>query len=121
ELHVSTGPAELLQTEGAPQYQPIASTQILDVTNTSGDIFLDTSNQTYYVLISGRWFSSSSLTQGPWDFVSADRLPADFASIPYNHPKGAVLTSVASTPQAQEAAISASVPQTATVQRSSAQ
>lgn len=121
ELYVSTGPAELLQTDGAPQYQPIASTQILDVTNTSADIFLDTSNQTYYVLVSGRWFSSSSLTEGPWAFVPSDRLPADFASIPLSHPKGTVLTSVASTPQAQEAAISANVPQTATVQRSSAQ
>ena len=121
ELYVSTGPAELLQTDGAPQYQPIASTQILDVTNTTADLFLDTSNQTYYALISGRWFSTSSLTQGPWAFVPADRLPADFASIPFNHPKGTVLTSVSGTPQAQEAAISANVPQTATVQRSSAQ
>lgn len=121
ELYVSTGPAELLQTDGPPQYQPVASTQLLDVTNTTADVFLDTSNQTYYVLVSGRWFSSSSLTQGPWDFVPPDRLPADFAAIPFNHPKGTVLTSVAGTPQAQEATISANVPQTATVQRSSAQ
>ena len=120
ELYVATGPAELLQTDGPPQYQPIASTQLLDVTNTSGDIFLDTTSQTYYVLVSGRWFSASSLTQGPWAFVPPDRLPADFASIPLSHPKGTVLTSVAGTPQAQEATISANVPQTATVQRSSA-
>ena len=121
ELYVSTGPAELLQMDGAPQYQPIAGTQLLDVTNTSSDVFMDTSSQTYYVLVSGRWFSSSSLTQGPWDFVPADRLPSDFASIPFNHPKGSVLTSVASTPQAQEASISANVPQTASVKRSEAQ
>ncbi|MBM4247296.1 MAG: autotransporter [Deltaproteobacteria bacterium] len=120
ELYVATGPAELLQTDGPPQYQPIASTQLLDVTNTSGDIFLDTTSQTYYVLVSGRWFSASSLTQGPWAFVPPDRLPADFARIPFDHPKGTVLTSVAGTPQAQEAAISVNVPQTATVQRSSA-
>jgi hypothetical protein len=52
--------------------------------------------------------------------VPPDRLPSDFASIPFNHPKGTVLASVASTPQAQEASISASVPQTATVKRSEA-
>jgi hypothetical protein len=120
ELYVATGPAELLQTDGPPAYQPIAGTQLLDVTNTSSDIFMDTSDQTYYVLVSGRWFSSSSLTQGPWQFVAADQLPADFASIPFSHPKGTVLTSVSNTPQAQEASISANVPQTATVKRSQA-
>lgn len=121
EIYVSTGPAELLQTDGAPQYQPIAGTSLLDVTNTSSDIFMETSSQTYYVLVSGRWFSSPSLTQGPWTFVPSDQLPADFASIPFSHPKGSVLTAVSSTPQAAEASISARVPQTATVERSTAQ
>lgn len=121
ELYVSTGPAELLQTEGVPRYQPIGNTELLGVSNTTADIFLDTSNQAYFVLISGRWFRSSSLTQGTWEFVPSDQLPADFAGIPFNHPKGTVLTSVANTPQAKEAAISAGVPQTATVQRASAQ
>jgi hypothetical protein len=119
-LYVSTVPAELLQTSGAPQYQPIAGTQLLDVTNTTSDIFMDTANQTYYVLISGRWFSAPSLTDGPWTFVPSDQLPSDFASIPFQHPKGTVLTSVSSTPQAKEASISANVPQTATVKRSEA-
>lgn len=119
-LYVSTGPAELLQTDGPPDFQPVGGTSLLDVTNTTGDIFMDTSNQTYYVLVSGRWFSGPSLTAGPWTFVDAKDLPADFAKIPFSHPKGTVLTSVSGTPQAKEAAISANVPQTATVKRSEA-
>ncbi len=43
------------------------------------------------------------------------------AAIPFNHPKGTALTSVSGTPQAKEAVISSSIPQTATVKRSEAQ
>jgi hypothetical protein len=44
-------------------------------------------------------------------------LPPDFAKIPENHPKGAVLASVAGTEQAKEAEIDSQIPQTATVDR----
>ena len=53
-------------------------------------------------------------------YVAPDKLPADFAKIPENHPKGRVLTSVAGTPQAREAAIANRIPQTATVGRKDA-
>ncbi|HYQ80838.1 MAG TPA: hypothetical protein VEP68_05015, partial [Anaeromyxobacteraceae bacterium] len=68
---------------------------------------------------SGRWFSAKS-TAGPWTFVPSDKLPADFARIPDDGPKSNLLASVAGTPQAQEALISNSVPQTATVKKSEA-
>jgi hypothetical protein len=120
-IWVSTTPAELIQTDGKPQLQPIASTRLLEVTNSSTDLFLDEADQHYYALLSGRWYRSLSLESGPWSFVSAKQLPADFAQIPENHPKGAVLASVAGTPQAQEAAIANQIPQTAIVNRSQAQ
>ena len=72
--------------------------------------------QTYYVLISGRWFTAKALA-GPWSFVPAKSLPADFAKIPADHPMADVLISVPDTPQAREAAIANQIPQTATVQR----
>jgi hypothetical protein len=49
--------------------------------------------------------------------VSSSQLPVDFANIPEADPAGAVLASVAGTPQAGEAAVSATIPQTATVAR----
>jgi hypothetical protein len=47
--------------------------------------------------------------------VPSTNLPADFASIPPGSPAGVVLAAVAGTPQAREAVISNSIPQTATV------
>ena len=56
--------------------------------------------------------------KGPWTYVAPDKLPADFARIPVSHAKASVLVSVAGTPQAKEAMIAKSIPQTATVTRS---
>jgi hypothetical protein len=119
-LYVSTTPAELLVLKGQPAFAPVATTGILEVTNTDDDLFLYTPEQAYYVLLSGRWFRAKTL-QGPWEFVSGDRLPRDFARIPASHPKGEVLASVPGTPQAREAVIADDIPQTATISRRDAQ
>lgn len=116
----STSPAELIQTKGSPQFEPIKDTELLYVTNTPDNIFMNTKDQTYFVTLSGRWFKSKSL-KGPWKFVEADKLPTDFAKIPETHPKGEILASVAGTPDAKEAAIASEIPQTAAVDRQSAQ
>jgi len=118
-IYVSTGPAELLQLQGEPQLAPIDGTGLLQVTNTSSDMLVDPKGSYTYVLISGRWFRARSL-DGPWAHVAPERLPADFAKIPENHPKGRVLTSVAGTPQARQAVIANRIPQTATIGRKDA-
>ncbi len=115
-VYVSTAPAELLVVRGRPAFAPVAATALLEVTNADEDLFLYTPEQAYYVLLSGRWFRAPSL-QGPWQFVSGDRLPPDFARIPESHPKGEVLASVPGTPQAREAVIANDIPQTATISR----
>lgn len=120
-IEVSTVPAELIQTEGAPKFESILGTHLLEVTNSTSDVFVDTDDQRYYVLLSGRWYSSPSLERGPWAFVSAKSLPTDFAQIPESHPKGTVLASVAGTPESQQAIIANEIPQTAMVQRAAAQ
>ncbi|HTR42395.1 MAG TPA: carbohydrate-binding family V/XII [Pseudomonadales bacterium] len=119
QIFVSTGAAELLETSGSPNLQSIPGTGLLCVQNTSSAIFYYPSNSSYYVLISGRWFKASSL-QGAWAFVSAGELPADFQKIPPDSDKSNVLMSVPGTPQAQEAVIANTIPQTATVQREQA-
>lgn len=120
EIIVSTGPAELIVTSGKPQMKPIAGTQLLYVENTTGDIFIDLKDQSYYVTLTGRWFRSKSLEKGPWQFVEGDKLPKDFAKIPEGDPKASVLATVPGTPAAQEANIANSIPQTAEVNREEA-
>lgn len=114
-LFVSTVPAELIQTDGAPQFIPIPDTALMQAQNSDDAIFLNSQTGEYFVLISGRWFKSSSLENGPWQFVSARALPADFAKIPPDNPRANVLVSVAGTPEAKEALIADAIPQTATV------
>jgi hypothetical protein len=114
EVIVSTVPTELLATDGEPQYTPIKDTNLLFVSNTENNIFMDTASQDYYALISGRWFKTKSLAEGPWSYVAPNQLPLDFAKIPENSVKGFVLVNVAGTPQAKEAVLDNSIPQTAT-------
>ncbi|GGF46667.1 hypothetical protein GCM10007301_02710 [Azorhizobium oxalatiphilum] len=116
-IQVATEPTELIQTNGQPEMLPVAGTSLLSMNNADHAVFMDPNSNTYYVLISGRWFSSASL-DGSWSYVANDALPADFAKISPNDPKGNVLISVAGTPQAKEAAIAATIPQTAEVKRS---
>jgi hypothetical protein len=120
-IYVSTVPTELIDTQGEPELAPIDGTKLLWVKNTTDQLLLDTADQNYYALLSGRWFRAKSLAKGPWEFVPADKLPADFAKVPETHPRGDVLASVHGTPQAQEALIANSIPQTATIKRSEAQ
>jgi hypothetical protein len=116
QIIVATKPTELLQSKGEPKLSPIPRTELLYMSNSQNDIFLVLGAQTYYALISGRWFTAKALA-GPWSFVPPKSLPADFAKIPADHPMADVLMSVPGTAQAREAAIANQIPQTATVQR----
>ena len=116
KIIVATQPTELLQSNGKPELTPIPGTQLLFVKNSRNDIFLQLGAQTYFVLISGRWFTAKSF-EGPWTYVAGKSLPQDFSRIPASHPMADVMTSVPGTAQAKEAAIANQIPQTATVQR----
>jgi hypothetical protein len=114
---VSTEPAELIQSKGEANFAPVEGTGLLYVANSENDIFMDMNSQQYFVLLSGRWYKSKTLT-GQWQYVGSDQLPADFAKIPKGSPKDDVLASVAGTDQANDAVAEAQVPQTAKVERS---
>ena len=116
DIIISTGPAELIQTSGVPSFSAIPGTSLKYVSNSNNDIFFDSSWQHYYVLLSGRWFSSPALT-GEWKFVPSDSLPADFSRIPEGSVKAHVLTSVAGTVEALRALVDALIPQTARIDR----
>lgn len=120
EILVSTEPAELLHTDGPVAYGTIEGTSLLYVSNSESQIFKEVNSQDNYILISGRWYKSFGL-DGPWTYVPADKLPADFAKIPEGSEKDVVLANVAGTKAAEEAVRDAQLPQTAKVDRKKAQ
>ncbi len=114
---VSSTPAELIQSNGEPNFTPIQGTNLLYVSNSDNDIFMDETSQQYFVLISGRWYQTKNLTSDSWNYIPADQLPGDFAKIPPGSPKDNVLASVAGTDAAKDAVMDAEIPQTAKVDR----
>jgi len=116
EIVVSLEPAELIVTDGKPEYSMLEGTSLLYMTNSGSDVFLDIDSQMHYVVLSGRWFKAKTM-QGTWQYVAADRLPAGFANIDPESIKGSVLSHVPGTRQAEEAILDASIPQTAEIER----
>jgi len=117
-IYVTERPSELIVFKGQPNLVPLPNTNLLWASNTAADVFVYTSNNDYYILISGRWYRGAGL-DGPWTYVAANALPADFARIPKNGPASVVLASVAGTPEAREALIANTIPQDATISRTS--
>ena len=120
KLIVVTKPSELIITDGNPDYGTIEGTTLLYVKNTTSDIAMDIETQNHYVLLAGRWYYSKTLTDGDWKFAEPDDLPAEFAKIPEDSDMGSVRASVPGTPEAQDALLEQSIPQTATVDRKTA-
>ncbi len=116
DVYVAARPSELIVMNGEPIYAPIRGTSLEYVKNTTAGLFKDTRTGKVYALLSGRWFSAPSLG-GPWAYVPPKNLPRDFARIPDDSPKENVKASVPGTEQANEAVISAGIPQTAVVDR----
>jgi hypothetical protein len=117
-IFVSTTPAAIIVSAGAPRYVSISGTSLSYADNTDAALFRDNATGRLYYLVSGRWFSAATLA-GPWSFATSS-LPADFARIPANGPRGFVLVSVPGTAQAQAALIQAQIPQQGTLDRARA-
>lgn len=118
-LRVSSSPAELVLLQGPPQMRPVQGTSLLSVDNADHALFMLPADNRYYLLVSGRWFSAATLN-GAWRYVPANQLNADFSRIDTHDPQAGVLASVSGTPQAKEALIASTIPQTATVSRTKA-
>jgi len=113
---VRTRPAELLLTDGLPNFQTVRGTSLQAAVNSDSQLFFYPRTREAFLLLSGRWFKAASL-QGPWSYVPPHDLPDDFARIPPTAPQGIVLASVPDTPQAELALVANSLPTTATVSR----
>ena len=115
----SAKPAELVLFNGEPTYDQIPGTNLEWATNTDSHVFWDNANKKFYYMVTGRWFSTTNL-DGPWTYAGND-LPADFKAIPANNPSASVLSSVAGTPDAEDAVMLAQIPTTAVVNRAQAE
>jgi hypothetical protein len=115
EIVVSLEPAELLVTEGEPDFESLVE-DLLVLKNSQSDVFMHVSAQNYYIVLSGRWFRSKSLN-GPWEFNAADELPPAFNNIPTDSKQAESRVYIAGTDEAREAVMDAQIPQTAAVQK----
>ncbi|HWK64922.1 MAG TPA: SH3 domain-containing protein [Rhizobiaceae bacterium] len=109
----SDKPSELITFEGEPALEPVPGTGLEWASNSESDVFYRKADQKWYVLLSGRWFSSNSL-DGPWVFATPD-LPPDFQDIPQDAPYYTVRSSVPGTSESAEARLKASIPTMARV------
>ncbi len=114
-----TQPSELIYTSGAPAFTPISGTGLMYVSNSDSNLFMEMDKRIYYVLLSGRWYSSQSLSGG-WKYVEADQLPKAFQRIPEDSDVADVRAFVYGTQEASEAVLDAQIPQTAKVKRGEA-
>ena len=108
----SERPAEIIVTDGQPEFRTIGGAGLEYISDTESDVFRFTSK--FYYLVSGRWFSALTL-RGPWEHVT--ELPEAFAAIDPDHEKGHVLAAVPGTDEARLAVLEASIPRKATVAR----
>ena len=118
EIVVATTPTELIVTDGPAAFVPLVD-DLLVLNNSDDDVFMHISSQQFYIVLAGRWYQSPSLN-GPWSFRRADELPAAFASIPQNSDQADSRVYVAGTRESREAVLDAQIPQTAAVDRGTA-
>jgi hypothetical protein len=116
---VATEPTELISTDGPPNWQTIAKGKLLYMKNSETPVVRDAATSGVYVLLAGRWYRAAS-TDGPWAVVRPDELPAAFKDIEPASDLGSARVSVAGTPEAEDAALDALVPQTAPIDRKKA-
>jgi hypothetical protein len=115
---VATEPTELIVSDGEPSWAPVEGMNLLYMDNTDSDAFLELSTQSYYVLLSGRWYRGDGmLGELEWQHVPNDELPEPFSDIPEDSVNGAVLAQVAGTEQARAAILDNTIPQTAAIRR----
>jgi len=118
KIMIATEPTEILVSDGDPSWSPVEGMELLYMDNTDSNAFLELSTQKYYVLLSGRWYSSPAMLGDlEWTHIPNDQLPEPFSDIPEESANGAVLSQVAGTTQAREAVLDNTIPQTAAISR----
>ena len=68
---VVTKPSELFYSNGKPEFKPFEGSDLRYMSNSTSDVLMDTKQQKYYVLFSGRWYSSKKM-EGPWEYIPVE-------------------------------------------------
>jgi hypothetical protein len=77
-IYISTTASALIVTDGPARYELVHGTSLKRLVNTAATVFKEPTDDELYVLVMDRWFRAWT-TDGPWEFVPADQLPADIA------------------------------------------
>ncbi|MDQ2993784.1 MAG: hypothetical protein M3R00_02405 [Pseudomonadota bacterium] len=105
-ITATTTPATLIQITGPAKFASIPGTDLQYVQNSTAKIIKETTTERYFILISGRWYSSNSLNMNSeWTYVAGSELPVSFTKIPAGLSISDVLASVPGTLEAEEAVI----------------
>lgn len=115
EIVVVHKPTELVVSKGKAEFSPLTD-DLLVMSNSDSNVFMDVTSQKYYLIISGRWYKAGSMT-GTWKYVAADKLPKTFVKIPETSRYADVRAFIAGTDEAKEAVMDAQIPQTAAVKK----
>ena len=118
DVFVATKPTILVSVDGAPRLEA-ACDGVQWVANATTPLLR--ANDAWWTLGSGRWFTTSDLTNGPWTHVAATGLPATFANLPATGPLAPARASVPGTLEANSAAAASGIVRAITVPRSGAQ
>ena len=116
EVIVSTSPMCLVSINGQPNLTQVAD-GLFAVANANCDLFTTSADNAWWLLASGRWFTSTDLMNGPWTYSKPTTIPAAFAQIDPHGTWGNVLASVPNTPQSTEAVYQQTIPHVATLDR----
>jgi len=119
DIVVSTVPLALVSIGGAPQMTAVAD-GLYAVSNANCSLFTSAAQDRWWLLASGRWFTATDLTAGPWTYASPASLPPSFAAIDPHGPWGGVLASVPGTTEHATALLQHDIPHVATLERSRA-
>jgi hypothetical protein len=79
-VYVAMEPAELIVTDGEPEYVPVDGTSLLRIRNTTASVFKEPTDKELYVHLPNGWFRAWT-ANGPWQPVLEADLPADLALV----------------------------------------
>lgn len=102
-------PAALIQSDSAPKFANLEGAPIRYVSNPVNDLFLDTSTNKFYLLLSGRWYTCLTL-RGQWQYVPPGMLATSFSYVPATSIRTRVMASIAGTAEASNAVLKAGIP-----------
>ncbi len=118
KIIIATEPTELLISDGPPTWAPVEGMDLLYMSNSDSDAFLELTTQKYYLLLSGRWYRGEGIVgELNWVHVPNSELPEAFGDIPEDSVNAAILSQVSGTQQARDAVLDNTIPQTTAIKR----